>query len=106
MMIRSLKLFVVIAILAMTALILGCDPPGTGRTAIWFNNQCNGTVSFIIDGVGQADVPAGEAHTADVSPGQHTVDLLWADTGKPACSRSYPVVERGTTFGMRCEAQR
>ena len=104
---RSLVAGKVLALALIAALCgSGCEnplEPCNGMAEIKFENQSrHSSYDVIVDGSRIGTIGKGDDMTHEVAPGTHTVQFVYSNTARSACSQSQPNVAKCETITLSC----
>ena len=104
---KSLLGFFVISILFFSgceAVLEECERNNTGTFYIENESNTGKAYKILIDGINYGVVGAGQTKEWELAAGPHVVEILFADTGRTACSVSAPTVIKCQKTGLKCSA--
>ena len=85
-------------------LIDKCELNNTGTFYIENESAKGQAYKILIDGINYGIVGAGQTKEWELAAGPHVVQILFAETGKTACSLSAPTVIKCQKTGLKCSA--
>ncbi len=104
---RALAGFLVIAAVLSVNCKALVDECGTNNTGTFYieNASASGKAyKILIDGIDYGVVGAGQTKEWTLAAGPHVVQILFAETGKAACSLSAPSVIKCERTGLKCSS--